>query len=72
MSDILDSYRVGNPGEQHIFNHYDPQGPKINVKVEKNSRGYNFEVTVTGASSVDEALALVHDADTKLRLEYRG
>ncbi len=55
---------------QHIYNHYDKQCVTLNVKVEKNTRGYNFEVTVIGASSVDEAMALIKDAETKLRYAY--
>lgn len=56
--------------EQHVYHHNVSDGPKVNVKVEKNSRGYNFEVTVTGASSVDEALKVVVDAETKLKAAY--
>lgn len=45
---------------------------KINVKIEKNSKGYNWEVTVTNADTVDEALEIIHDADQKLRQQYGG
>lgn len=55
---------------QHVYHHTVSDGPRINVKVEKNSRGYNFEVTVTGAASVDEALALVADAEKRLAAQY--
>lgn len=55
---------------QHICHHNISDGPKVNVKVEKNSRGYNFEVTVTGAPSVDEALSLVREAESKLAAQY--
>ncbi|MFZ6029745.1 MAG: hypothetical protein ACOYYS_18690 [Chloroflexota bacterium] len=56
---------------QHVYHHYDGNnGPRVNVKLEKNSRGYNWEVTATGAANVDEALALVRDASEKLRAEY--
>ena len=57
--------------DQHVYHHYDGNNvTRINVKVEKNSRGYNWEVTATGAVSVDEALELVRDASEKLRAEY--
>lgn len=55
---------------QHVYHHNISDGPKVNVKVEKNSRGYNFEVTVTGAPSVDEALAIVRDAENQLAAQY--
>lgn len=44
--------------------------PTINIKVEKNSRGFNYEVTVVGAFSVDQAIAMVRDAEQKLANLY--
>lgn len=43
---------------------------RLNVKLEKNSKGYNYEVTVTGAASVDEAIFLLKDAKEKLEKEF--
>jgi hypothetical protein len=60
------------PAEQHVYHHTEPSPAKINVKIERNTKGYNFEVTVTGASSVDEALALISDANAKLKEQYGG
>ena len=56
--------------EQHIYHHSDNEGPRVNVKVEKNSRGFNYEASVQGCKDVDEALALLKDAEQKLRAEY--
>ena len=56
--------------EQHIYHHYDDPGPRVGVKVEKNSRGYNWEATVTGAHSVYEAMTLLRTAETDLRTTY--
>jgi len=56
--------------EQHVYHHNDSDGARINVKVEKNSRGFNYEATVTGAKTVDEALTLLKDAEEKLRLQF--
>jgi hypothetical protein len=56
--------------ESHVYHHTVNDGPKINVKVEKNSRGYNFEVSVNGATNIDEALALVKEAEAKLKAEF--
>ena len=40
------------------------------MKVEKNTKGYNYEATVTGAKTVDEALALLNNAIAKLKATY--
>lgn len=55
---------------QHIFHHYDDAGPRVAVKVERNSRGHNWEATVTGAHTVHEAMTLLRTAETELRLTY--
>lgn len=55
--------------DQNVYHHY-PDEPRINVKIEKNSRGYNYEATVTGAKSGDEALALLAEIDAKLKAAY--
>jgi hypothetical protein len=50
---------------------HESNGPaKINVKVEKNTKGYNYEATVTGGHSVAEAMAILREAMTKLAEEY--
>lgn len=62
----MDEYKGGS----HIFHHYETlNADKVRVKVEKNSRGLNYEVSVSGAT-VDEALELLRDAESKLRAEY--
>ena len=55
---------------QHVYHHSADEGAKINAKVERNSKGYNWEVTVTGASSPDEALALIEEAEAKLKARF--
>lgn len=44
--------------------------PSINVKLEKNSRGMNYEITVVGAKDVETALALIDQGITKLADAY--
>ena len=56
--------------EQHVYHHYDNDGARINVKVEKNTKGFNYEATVTGAKTVEEAVALLKEAQRKLHLEF--
>jgi hypothetical protein len=56
--------------EQHIYHHYDNDGAKINVSTEKNTKGYNWSVTVTGASSIAEACRLLFQAEQELQKQY--
>ena len=56
--------------EQHIYHHNDSDGARVSVKVEKNSRGFNYEASISGAKTVDEALTLLHDAQEKLEKIY--
>jgi hypothetical protein len=41
----------------------------IRVKLEKNSKGYNYEISIAG-SDIDEILAQVQEADQKIKAEY--
>ncbi len=56
--------------DQHIYHHSDSDGARINVKVEKNTKGFNYEATVTGAKTVEEALSLLKEAQQKLQAEF--
>jgi predicted Zn-dependent peptidase len=56
------------PEEQHVYHH--SEGPKLNISVEKNSRGYNYSATVTNASEVPEAMKILKDAVAQLRKEF--
>ena len=58
--------------EQHIYHHSDSDGARINVKVEKNTKGFNYEATVTGAQTVEEAMKLLKDAESQLKATYGG
>jgi len=57
--------------ETHVIKVED-KTPEISLKVEKNSRGYNFEAKVVVRGSLDDAHQLLRDAISKLRLEYGG
>ncbi len=56
----------------HYYHHYDnsPAGPRVNAKVEQNSRGMNYEVTVTSASTPEEAARLAKEAMQRLKAEF--
>ncbi len=58
--------------EVHYYHHYDndPAPAKVNAKVEQNSRGMNYEVTVTGASTPEEAARLAKEAMQRLKAEF--
>jgi hypothetical protein len=56
--------------EQHIYHHSDSDGVRINVKVEKNTKGFNYEATVTGAKTVEEAMLALKDAQYRLEEQY--
>lgn len=56
--------------DQHIYHHNDNDGAKVNVSFEKNSKGYNFSATVVGASSVEEAMKLLFEANKALAAEF--
>ena len=56
--------------DQHIYHHSDSDGARISVKFERNTKGFNYEASVSGAKSVEEALALLNDAIAKLRAAY--
>lgn len=44
----------------------------INMKVEKNSRGFNYEITIQGAKSIEEAFELLTSGEAKLNEKYGG
>ena len=56
--------------EQHIYHHNDSDGVRINVKVEKNTKGFNYEATVTGAKTVEEAMTTLKAAQAALEAQY--
>jgi len=58
-----------NPVQHHVHTWAD-QGPKIDIKAERNSRGYNWEIKVSGAKSTDEAIAMLAEADAKLKAKF--
>lgn len=67
---VKDNVLEALPAEQHIYHHYDNDGAKINVKVERNSKGYNWEVTVMGASTIAEACKLLYQAEQELQTKF--
>lgn len=60
---------MDNPSEIFHYHSWERKAPEVRVKLEKNSKGYNFEITAS-AETVDAAIALVADAEAKLRSQY--
>ena len=56
--------------DQNVYHHYDNDGPRVNIKVVQNTKGFNYEVTVTGATSVEEAMQILLDAQGKLHSKF--
>lgn len=55
---------------QHVFHHSDISNPTITLKAIKNTKGYNWEVGVHGAWSVDQAMSLMKDAESQMNAIY--
>jgi hypothetical protein len=56
--------------EIHQYHYFDNDGPRVSVKVEKNSKGFNYEAHVQGAKTPEEALNLLHTTIAALKTEY--
>ena len=56
--------------DKHIYHHYDSDGARVTVKVEKNSKGYNWEAAVSGAKTVEEAMQKLKEAEAQLLATY--
>jgi hypothetical protein len=65
LAEIEGQSKIG----RHIYHHND-NAPVIFAKVEKNSKGYNFEASVGGCSTVEEALTLLATAMARLESIY--
>lgn len=67
MTDLI--YKTSDT-EQHVYYHYANDEPKIAVKVEHNSRGNNWEVSVSNAKTVHEAMLLLIQAESELNTAF--
>lgn len=53
--------------DQHVYHHYDtPIGGTFNIKIEKNSRSTNFEISILGARNAEEARELLKQAKSEI------
>lgn len=44
--------------EQHVYQHYDPREPEMNLEVNYTTRGLTWKVEIKGAVSPEQALEL--------------
>lgn len=56
--------------DQHVYHHNEPVEMRLNVVVEKNTKGYNYSVTVVNASCTEEALEVIDDTINSLAAQY--
>lgn len=56
--------------DQHVYHHYDNDGARVNVSFEKNSKGFNYSATVTGAKNVEEAITILLNAKEQLQKNF--
>lgn len=55
--------------EIHHYHHEDDK-TRVNVSFEKNTKGYNFSATVTGAKTIEEAMAMLVAARDQLEQQF--
>jgi hypothetical protein len=66
---LEDNPDEGNDGGQHTYHHYAALPPTVNMSAERNSRGYNFSVTILNATSNEEAAARLREAIALVKFE---
>lgn len=55
---------------QHVIHHYEQTKATVNVKAIKNTKGYNWEVSIHNAESVEEGMKLLREAEAALKKEF--
>ena len=68
---ITELSRAEDDHSQHVDQHADP-APVVFVKMERNSRGTNFEASVTLAGDPQAAIDLLKRVTDSLARTYRG
>lgn len=59
------------PSPQHVVHHYEAAPRKVSIKLDRNSRGYTWEVSYA-CDTLDEALTVIREANARLEAEYGG
>lgn len=53
-----------------VYHHRDDDGPRITLGLEKNTKGYNWNVSITGCASLDTMERMLYEAELRLRGRY--
>lgn len=57
--------------EMKVIHLYDKQPRDISIKLEKNSKGYNWEISYAG-EDIEAVLSKIRETNQKLQAEYGG
>jgi hypothetical protein len=68
MKDYSEYYGA-HSNTQHVMHHND-NTPRVSAKAEKNTKGYNWEASVTCAETVEEAMELLQKLTESLQRVY--
>ena len=64
-------FTLKQPGiDQHVYHHVSADSLRVNAKVIRNSRGYNYEATVVNAKTTSEALSILKELTSELQREF--
>lgn len=66
---IEDAAQTDSPPPAVVMHHYTRPPRPVQVQIAHNSRGYTWEISYAG-DDVDDVLAVIADADRKLRRQY--
>jgi hypothetical protein len=53
-----------------VLHQWVDNGPRVSLKAEKNTRGFNYEISISGCSNVEEAMKLLREARKQLEKEF--
>lgn len=70
LGDGYELMRAEQPRRVDVYHHRDDDGPRITLGLEKNTKGYNWSVTVTGNASLDTMERILYEAELRLRGRY--
>lgn len=63
------------PEGAHVVHHYHhsvDNGPSLTIKGERNTKGWNVEIGVSGARTVEEAVKLLDDLKAQAEARFGG
>ena len=58
--------QIVHDNEAHVYHHSEPVKARVGLKVERNSRSINWEISISDASTPEEAIELYLTTLTQL------